>query len=209
MNNEIKEILDELKDYVETSKKETSKYKDGYIIYPTKLGFKPCIKLLDYITNLQQIEKDHQKLNGELREEIKKLQEENEDLREDNYAYHQLMKIQNKREYRSKFLKEFQEEFGTNVFPDYDEIYKRYDKLKKENEKLKQSIVILENYLELIHDLGYDYDGLKYEYELKGLIDEMVRFSSLGRAYNTTEEIYVDGKGKSFNILGEELKENK
>lgn len=79
----------------------------------------------------------------------------------------------------------------------------------KEIKRLKQSIVILENYLELIHDLGYDYDGLKYEYELKGLIDEMVRFASLGRAYNTTEEIYVDGKGKSFNILGEELKENK
>ena len=73
-------------------------------------------KLLDYITNLQ---------------------EELEELREDNYAYHQLMKMENEREYRSKFLKEFQEEFGKNVFPDYDEIYKRYDKLKKENKQLK------------------------------------------------------------------------
>ena len=76
--------------------------------------FKP---LLDYITNLQ---------------------EEVEDLREDNYAYHQLIRMENKREYRSKFLKEFQEEFGTNTFPDYDEIYKRYDKIKKENERLKE-----------------------------------------------------------------------
>ena len=76
---------------------------------------------------------------------ITNLQEEVEDLREDNYAYHQLMKIQNKREYRSKFLKEFQEEFGTNTFPDYDEIYKRYDKLKKENEKLKE---LCDNYEE-------------------------------------------------------------
>ena len=76
---------------------------------------------------------------------INNLQEELEDLREDNYAYHQLMKMQNKREYRSKFLKEFQEEFGTNVFPDYDEIYKRYDKVKKENERLKKDLKTLWN----------------------------------------------------------------
>ena len=88
-----------------------------------KCEFGACITkhnsrvLLDYITNLR---------------------EELEDLREDNFAYHQLMKMQNKREYRSKFLKEFQEEYGTNVFPDYDEIYKRYDKLKKENKILKE-----------------------------------------------------------------------
>ena len=69
--------------------------------------------LLDYITNLQ---------------------EENEELREDNFAYHQLMKMQNKREYRSKFLKDFQKEYGENVFPDYDEIYKRYDNYKTRNE---------------------------------------------------------------------------
>ena len=48
--------------------------------------------------------------------------------------------LENKREYRSKFLKEFQEEFGTNTFPDYDEIYKRYDKIKKENERLKDEL---------------------------------------------------------------------
>lgn len=55
-----------------------------------------------------------------------------EELREDNYAYHQLMKMQNAREYRSKFLKDFKKEFGENVMPDYDEIYIRYDKQKKE-----------------------------------------------------------------------------
>lgn len=70
--------------------------------------------------------------------DIKLLKEELEELREDNYVYHQLMKMENEREYRSKFLKEFQEEFGKNVFLDYDEIYKRYDKLKKENKRLKE-----------------------------------------------------------------------
>ena len=83
----------------------------------------------------EQIKLAHKKAEEN---DIKLLKEELEELREDNYAYHQLMKIQNEREYRSKFLKEFQEEFGKNVFPDYDEIYKRYDKLKKENKQLKE-----------------------------------------------------------------------
>lgn len=83
----------------------------------------------------EQIKLAHKKAEEN---DIKLLKEELEELREDNYAYHQLMKMENEREYRSKFLKEFQEEFGKNVFPDYDEIYKRYDKLKKENKQLKE-----------------------------------------------------------------------
>ena len=55
--------------------------------------------------------------------------------------------MQNKREYRSKFLKEFQQEYGTNTLPDYDEIYKRYDKLKKENKRLNNIIDELEKYI--------------------------------------------------------------
>lgn len=104
---------------------------------------------------------------SDLRDYITNLQKEVEDLREDNYAYHQLMKMQNKREYRSKFLKEFQQEYNTNTFPDYDEIYKRYDKLKKENKRLKnleykffdnsgdEESFTLEDYLELGNKL-YD-----------------------------------------------------
>lgn len=65
MSNEIKEILDDLKKYVETSKIEAKKCKDGYIIYPTKLGFKPCILLLDYITNLRgQIEEMQEEIDN-------------------------------------------------------------------------------------------------------------------------------------------------
>lgn len=64
----------------------------------------------------------------------KELEERNRDLEEDNYAYHQLMRMQNEREYRSKFLKDFQKEYGKNVMPDYDEIYERYDKQKKQLE---------------------------------------------------------------------------
>lgn len=60
-------------------------------------------------------------------------------LEEDNEYLKRLCETQNKREYRSKFLKEFQKEHGKNVFPDYDEIYKRYDKLKEENKILKEN----------------------------------------------------------------------
>lgn len=73
---------------------------------------------------------------------IKILENQIKELKEDNYAYHQLMKMQNEREYRSKFLKDFQKEYGKNVMPDYDEIYKRYDQQKKQlaNSILKSQI---------------------------------------------------------------------
>lgn len=68
---------------------------------------------------------------------------------------------------------------------------------------MDRSIEIMEKYLELIYDLGYDYDGCNDVESLKGLIDEMCRLASLGRARNVTEPIYVDSKGKEANILGE------
>lgn len=68
-------------------------------------------------------------------------------------------------------------------------------------------IEIMEKYLELIYDLGYDYDGCNDVKSLKGLIDEMCRLASLGRACNVSEPIYVDGKGNKLNILLEEPKD--
>ena len=64
---------------------------------------------------------------------------------------------------------------------------------------------IMEHYLELIYDLGYDYDGCNDVESLKGLIDEMCRLASLGRACNVIEPITEDGRGKKYNILGEEI----
>lgn len=69
--------------------------------------------------------------------------------------------------------------------------------------KKDRSIEIMERYLELIYDLGYDYDGFNDVESLKGLIDEMCRLASLGRARNVTEPIFVDNKGMKANILGE------
>ena len=73
------------------------------------------------------------------------------------------------------------------------------------NEENCKKIVIMEKYLELITDLGYDYDGLNSVESLKMLIDELVKLASLGRVCNTTEPIYENG-GKKYNILMEEIK---
>ena len=72
--------------------------------------------------------------------------------------------------------------------------------------KKDRSIEIMERYLELICDLGYDYDGCNDVKSLKGLIDEMCRLASLGRACNDKEAIYSDGNNRKLNILLEEIK---
>ena len=87
------------------------------------------------------------------------LHEEIKQLKGGNEEFYKLMEMQNKREYRSKFLKDFQKEHGKNVFPDYDEIYKRYDDYKS---RVEEAIKIVESY-----NLG------KYDYSIpsSGIID--------------------------------------
>lgn len=105
-------------------------------------------KDIELVSNLKNIELkgkvNEQYIYAKIPEEylnaIENVLSELEELREDNYAYHQLMRMQNKREYRSKFLKDFKKEYGENVMPDYDEIYKRYDKQKKEIETKDKAI---------------------------------------------------------------------
>lgn len=80
-------------------------------------------------------------------------------------------------------------------------------KNRDEIDRLNNIIKIMENYLELIYDLGYDHDGLETTGDLMNLMDELVRYASLGRTYNITEPIY-ENSGKKYNILHEELKEN-
>lgn len=80
---------------------------------------------------------------------------------------------------------------------------------QKEIVRLKNQIIIMKKYLKLICNLGYDYDGLNQVNSLKRLIDELVRYASLGRVCNITEPMYIDSEGKKYNILNEELKEGK
>jgi len=46
-----------------------------------------CKQILDYITNLQQIEQEHKKINGELRKEINKLTAESTEWEERTYCW--------------------------------------------------------------------------------------------------------------------------
>ena len=68
MSDEIKEILDMLKDshYIPSDDNRTYKLLDR----------DDTRHLLDYIANLQAIEQEHQRINGELREENKRLREQ-------------------------------------------------------------------------------------------------------------------------------------
>ena len=71
---------------------------------------------------------------------ITRLKRENKELKQEVKEWVRLNQMQNEREYRSKFLKEFQAEHGELAYPDYDEIYKRYDELKEENKNLKEQL---------------------------------------------------------------------
>lgn len=73
------------------------------------------------------------------------------------------------------------------------------------NTELKKQIEIMEKYLELIIDLGFDFDGCNTVESLKGLVEELVHLASLARACNLTETMYCDGDGKKYNILHEEI----
>lgn len=69
-------------------------------------------------------------ITNEQWKEYQELKEEVNDLR-------RILNMQHKREYYSKFFKDFQKEKGKNVYPDFDEIYKRYDKQKEEIKRLE------------------------------------------------------------------------
>lgn len=69
MKDKIKEILEELENMYEISELEEQ--------------VNNINKIRDYITNLQQIEQEHKKINGELREENSKLEIALQNIQED------------------------------------------------------------------------------------------------------------------------------
>lgn len=77
MNDEIKEILYKLKD--DDWYDELDLTGDKWI----ELKQTETKQILDYITNLQQIEQEHKKINGELREENSKLEIALQNIQED------------------------------------------------------------------------------------------------------------------------------
>lgn len=95
--------------------------------------------------------------------------------------------------------KQYHQKGGTYIIP-----VEVFNELFNEVEENQGMIIIMEKYLELIHDLAFDYDGCNTIEGLKKLIDELDRYARLGRCCNTNSPIYVNGD-KYYNILNEEL----
>lgn len=77
-------------------------------------------------------------------------------------------------------------------------------------EKQQRELNIKNEYLQLIHDIGFDYDGCNTVDSLKKLIDELIGL--VNKAYKCDDKtaMYIGGGKevtKKFNILHEEIEE--
>ena len=73
---------------------------------------------------------------------------------------------------------------------------------------LQRQIDIKNAYLEMIRDIGFDYDGRDNVEDLKNLIDELLYYTRLAIDNNDKEVIYIshkDGKEQELNILSEDI----
>ena len=72
---------------------------------------------------------------------------------------------------------------------------------------LERQIAIKNEYLSLILDLIYDYDGFNTVEGLKGLIDEVGKYVGFALDNDDKIPIYKDGNENDFNILHERIGE--
>ena len=80
----------------------------------------------------------------------------------------------------------------------------------KELEKKDREIQIKNNYLDLIWQIGYDYDGLNKVESLKELIDELVDYAIKAKKNDDKSVMYEGQRGKEIinqNILFEKVDE--
>lgn len=82
------------------------------------------------------------------------------------------------------------------------------EELYEENKELDRKIQIKDKYLDLIIAIGYDYDGFSKAENLKGLIDELVRFAGMALNNDDKTPIAIDSNEKQLNILDEVIKDN-
>lgn len=77
-------------------------------------------------------------------------------------------------------------------------------------DKLERQIKIKDNYCEMIHDIGFDYDGFYTVSGLKDLVDELVGFAKKAIKNDDKSVAYWSlegGKEYNLNILEERLGE--
>lgn len=80
----------------------------------------------------------------------------------------------------------------------FDLIYNYIEKIERQNE-------IKDAYLDIIYDIGVDYDGCNTIKSLKELIDEFMKWAKFAMDNNDREPMFVGARDKEFNILHEEL----
>ena len=68
-----------------------------------------------------------------------------------------------------------------------------------------RQIAIKDKYMQLIIDLGCDYDGWNDVDHLKGLIDELVSYARYGIECNDKQVMFRGLDNSAYNILDEEI----
>lgn len=87
-------------------------------------------------------------------------------------------------------------------------IYQLQDIIKRtraDSDDKTRQIRIKNEYFQLIHDLGYDYDGLEKPESLKQLIDELIDLANKGYSNDDKSAVYTTLDGVEKNILGESI----
>lgn len=79
----------------------------------------------------------------------------------------------------------------------------------EEIEKKDRQLKIKDEYLKLIRDLGFDYDGFDTVQSLKELIDQLIDYAVKAIKNDDKYEVYEGSNGNKFNILLEKIKEDK
>lgn len=73
--------------------------------------------------------------------------------------------------------------------------------------KIERTIKIKDEYLKLIIDLGFDYNGYEKSESLKMLVDELIDLAKKALWNDDKSEVYWGGDDKKYNILREEIKD--
>ena len=74
-------------------------------------------------------------------------------------------------------------------------------------EELERCLQIKNEYLKLIVDIGYDYDGYENNNEgLRAIIDELVGYAKKALKNDTKYVAYLGANGNEYNILKEIIK---
>ena len=85
------------------------------------------------------------------------------------------------------------------------EFYEKHGSYKEKINEMQRQIDIKNAYLDIIYDIGIDYDGCNTIKSLKELIDEFMKWAKFAIENNDREPMFIGARDKEFNILHEEL----